>query len=71
MNCNTCGKPIDTSNTVSDEGGDYCQACYEKWMHQSAIDAGIPLSVIEGKTNLTDHFSQAYIDFKRNRQGGQ
>ena len=31
---------------------------------QNALDAGIPLSVIEGKTKLKDHFSQEYIDYQ-------
>jgi len=29
-----------------------------------ALEAGIPLSVIEGKTKLSDHFSQDYINAK-------
>lgn len=29
---------------------------------QSALDAGIPLSVVRGETKLTDHFSREYID---------
>jgi hypothetical protein len=33
----------------------------------SAMSAGIPLSVILGKTKLRDHFSQDYIDFMCNR----
>jgi len=32
---------------------------------QAALAAGIPLSVIEGKTKLRDHFSQEYIDFNK------
>lgn len=28
----------------------------------SALRAGIPLSVINGETKLSDHFSQEYID---------
>ena len=33
----------------------------EVYVIQSALDAGIPLSVIERKTKLTDHFSKEYI----------
>ena len=35
-----------------------------EFVRQEARAAGIPLSVIEGKTKLTDHFSPEYIDFK-------
>ncbi len=45
----------------SDDSGDYCEPCYLEGMKQGALDAGIPLSVIEGKTKLTDHFSPEYI----------
>jgi len=34
---------------------------------QGALRAGIPLSVIDGETNLSDHFSQKYINFKCNK----
>lgn len=35
----------------------YCEACSVL----SALDAGIPPSVIAGKTKLSDHFSPEYI----------
>jgi len=35
---------------------------------QRALSAGIPLSVIEGKTKLRDHFSKEYINYKCNRE---
>jgi len=38
----------------------YEKICQEIWK-QEALDAGIPLSVIEGKTKLSDHFSPEYI----------
>lgn len=34
-----------------------CKKC-----QQDAIDAGIPRSVVLGKTTLREHFSQTYID---------
>jgi hypothetical protein len=34
---------------------------------QSALEAGIPLAVIEGKAKLTDYFSQEYIDSQAGR----
>jgi len=43
---------------------EYTEAEFEK----AALEAGIPLSVIRGETNLTDHFSQEYIDFKRGKK---
>lgn len=60
--CETC-----QSNKVelSDESGEYCSLCYRKAWTQSALDAGIPLTVIEGKTKLSDHFTKEYINFKR------
>lgn len=35
---------------------------------QSAIEAGIPESVIDGKTKLRDHFSREYINAQAGRQ---
>jgi hypothetical protein len=42
---------------------DDCEEC-ARLIEQSALDAGIPLSVIQGKTKLTDHFSREYIDMQ-------
>ena len=39
-----------------------CEAHWPEWSNRLALEAGIPLSVIEGKTRLRDHFSQEYID---------
>lgn len=38
------------------------EQAYQHWARREALAAGIPLSVIEGKTKLTDHFSKEYID---------
>lgn len=38
-------------------------------VRQSALDAGIPASVYDGKTKLSDHFSQEYIDSMTSRNG--
>lgn len=35
---------------------------------QSALDAGIPLSVVRGETTLTDHFSRDYVDAQCGRE---
>lgn len=40
----------------------------EAEMREDALAAGIPLSVIEGKTKLTDHFSKEYINFRRGKK---
>lgn len=34
---------------------------------EGALAAGIPMSVIQNKSKLTDHFSQNYIDMQCNR----
>ncbi len=39
-----------------------CEVAKRRAYTQGALEAGIPLSVIEGKTKLTDHFSQSQID---------
>jgi len=62
MKCQICEKPItDPDNAYSDDSGEYHTPCIDEWNKQSALDAGIPLSVIEGKTKLSDHFSEEYI----------
>lgn len=38
-----------------------CEECM-KSARRSALEAGIPESVFDGKTKLRDHFSQEYID---------
>lgn len=35
---------------------------------QGALEAGIPISVIEGKTKLSDHFSETYINNQCNKK---
>lgn len=72
--CNTCldGAPIlaldeSENHEYHEELESECTLC-QKELKQSALDAGIPLSVIEGHTKLTDHFTQEYIDFKGDKQ---
>lgn len=69
--CDTCKNLSETETMRHDESGSYCEACYRKAFVQGAIDAGIPMSVIEGKTKLSDHFSNEYIEFKSNRGMGR
>lgn len=59
MSCEICIKEIPT---ISDESGNFCESCYNKAFIESALNAGIPLSVIEGKTKLSDHFPREYIE---------
>ena len=37
------------------------------FIKEEAIKNGIPRSVVEGKSKLSDHFSQEYINHKCNR----
>lgn len=63
--CADCGETFPEEEMRCDgENDPICEACYQKWFVRSALEAGIPLSVIEGKTKLSDHWSQAYIDYK-------
>lgn len=45
-----------------------CPSC-QAALRQSALDAGIPASVIDGKSKLKDHFSPEYIESKVNPKG--
>ena len=51
---------------ILDEGiiGEAKQESFKR----EALAAGIPLSVIEGKTSLRDHFSEEYISQQTNRK---
>lgn len=53
-------------NNISDE---IIEGIQKRAFTEAALDAGIPLSVIEGKTKLSDHFSKEYIDFQKNPKG--
>lgn len=66
--CEDCELEFNLEDMYCDESGDYCQECHRQAFIQGALSAGIPLSVIEGKTKLLDHFSQQYIDFKSNKK---
>lgn len=68
VECDDCKAKFDREDMHHDESGSYCEPCYEAAFKQGALDAGIPLSVIEGKTKLTDHFSQDYIDHMCNKK---
>lgn len=50
------------------DDGYVCEAHCLEWMQREAQKAGIPISVIEGKTRLRDHFSQEYIDSQCGRK---
>lgn len=68
--CEECGASgYSPDNFHNDDSGCLCMVCWDDWQKQSALEAGIPLSVIEGRTKLGDHFSEGYINFKCNRKG--
>ena len=46
-------------NNIPQEIGDQA---YHIYLRREAISHGIPASVVDGKTKLTDHFSQEYIN---------
>jgi len=68
MICNICNKEIDESQYDTDGEHDFHAQCWENEQIQGALLAGIPMSVIQGKTKLTDHFSENYINYKCNRE---
>lgn len=55
----TCSPEVEDGETP------VCEHCFI----QGARSAGIPDSVIEGRTRLSDHFSADYIDFQRDPKG--
>jgi hypothetical protein len=50
------------------EDTDFNCSCCQEAIKQSILDAGIPLSVIEGNTKLKDHFSSEYIKYMCNKE---
>lgn len=68
MKCDICEKPLEADSAHSDESGDYHTTCWDEWFKQEALSHGIPLSVIEGRTKLSDHFSPEYINWKSGRE---
>ena len=72
LNCEKCGEATidtdydtdyDTDSGHEDESGWHCEECWDEILKQGALDAGIPKSVIDGKTELSDHFSKEYIKY--------
>lgn len=64
VTCDECdGTGLANCDACEAQNGEAClegpRTC--RSAHLSALDAGIPLSVIRGETKLTDHFSPAYI----------
>ncbi len=57
-------KPTTNCPACEAQDGDPCEGGPEECLsaYESALDAGIPSSVILGKSKLTDHFTKAYID---------
>lgn len=66
--CNICNNEILEEEYYSDTECDYHNGCWDSYFFNEVISHGIPRSVVEGKTKLTDHFSIEYIDFKCNKK---
>lgn len=66
MNASIVDRPCECTQDALDGEEPMCEPCSAR----GALDAGIPLSVIEGKTKLNDHFSENYINYKCNRIAG-
>ena len=65
--CEICNCQLNT-DFVSNDAGDFCLGCENQLYIDGALNAGIPLTVIEGKTKLLDHFSQEYINKMINKK---
>jgi len=65
--CEMCNKDILDEDYRSDDSGEYHWNCYDDWCKKEALSHGIPLSVVESNTKLSDHFSKGYIDWKCNK----
>lgn len=67
--CDGCEVEFDLDEGgESNDGGTWCGACERALRREAALAAGIPLSVVEGKTALRDHFPQSYIDAQCGRE---
>jgi hypothetical protein len=65
MDVTKCIEQYCQENNIPEE---IAEKAIELAYRNEAINAGIPISVIEGRTKLTDHFTKEYIDFKTNRE---
>lgn len=68
--CDECGV-ASFEDLHIDDAGQFCFDCVREQQRQGALDAGIPASVVDGKTKLTDHFTRDYIDSQRDPQHAQ
>ena len=62
--CDECKRVLPVDH-YSDDAGSWCYDCVREQRRQAALDAGIPPSVVDGSTKLTDHFTRDYIDSQR------
>lgn len=60
--CDKCKIALTEDEYYSGDDGTCCTPCRRDIERQAALDAGIPLSVVNGETKLRDHFPQSYID---------
>ena len=64
---NFCPKGCHKVEVDEDWAEKICEACHKEWIINEAVSHGIPRSVAEGKTKLSDHFSEDYINWKCGR----
>lgn len=69
MKCDNCRLNFNREDLHVDDSGIVCHECYRVWFTESALSAGIPLDVIEGRAKLTDYFTQEYINQQRGVYG--
>lgn len=60
--CDKCKIELTEDEYYLGDDGTWCEPCRRAIERQGALDAGIPLSVVDGETTLRDHFSREYID---------
>lgn len=63
--CDKCKVELTEDEYYSGDDGTWCEPCRRDIERQAAIEAGIPASVVDGSTKLTDHFSREHIDTQR------
>ena len=66
--CELCKDPIKPIDLTTDGEHEFHEACWLNYLNDQVFLAGIPRSVIEGETKLSDHFIESYINYKCNRE---
>ena len=68
IECEICNKNIELDHYDTDGEHNFHEICWTNYQNETAISCGIPKSVVDGKTNLTDHFTKEYINNKCNKK---